>query len=123
MARIESGKRGWRLDEAPMSLIGFLLFFGLFVPAVLCGTATTVCFEIILHDLRRLPQGLGVKYPRMSWNYYKMIDMHKQHFPGSRVPVVLRFCTFLGMGLMAILGLVGLIVVFSKSVSHLTMAI
>jgi len=98
--------------------LGLLLFAALFVPAVLCGTATTVCYEIILHDLRCLPQGLGVKYPRLSWNYYKMIDMHKQYFPGSRVPVVLRFCTFLGLGLMATLGLVGFIVVFSKPVAH-----
>jgi len=101
-----------------VSLIGFLLFFGLFVPAVLCATATTVCYEMILNDLRRLPQGLGVKYPRASWNYYKMIDLHKQCFPGSRVPVVLRFLTFLVFGLMAILGLVALIVMLSKPVSH-----
>ena len=97
--------------------LGLYLFVALFVPAVLSMTGAQVCYEIILHHLRRLPQGLGVRYPRMSWNYYKMIDMHKQHFPGSRVPVVLRVCTSLGLGLMAILGLVGFIVVLSKPVS------
>jgi hypothetical protein len=95
--------------------LGLLVFLAFFVPAVGCGTAAHLCYEIILHDLRhRLPEGLGVKYPRLSWNYYKMIDLHKQYFPGSRVPVVLRFLTFLGLGLMASLGLMVFVVVLFK---------
>ena len=82
-------------------------------------TGANICYEIILRDLRsRLPQGLGVKYPRLSWNYYKMIDLHRQYYPGSRVPLALKFCTFLGLGFMAILGLVGFIVVFFKTSGH-----
>ncbi|HEY7403549.1 MAG TPA: hypothetical protein VIB39_08510 [Candidatus Angelobacter sp.] len=83
-------------------------------------TVAQLCYEIILHDLRhRLPEGLGVKYPRLSWNYYKMIHLHKQYYPGSRVPVVLKFFTFLGFAFMASLGLVGLIIAFSKPVGHI----
>ena len=98
-----------------MSSVGLVLFLTLFIPAVVCGTGAQLCYEIIISDLRhRLPQGLGVKYPRMSWNYYKLIELHRQHFPGSRVPVVLRFLTFLGMGCMASLGLIGLALVLFK---------
>jgi hypothetical protein len=94
---------------------GLLLFLAFFVPAVICGTGAQLCYEIIISDLRqRCPEGLGVKYPRMSWNYYKMIDLYKQCFPESRVPVVLRFLTFLGLGFMASLGLMGFVLVLFK---------
>ena len=96
--------------------LGLFLFLAFFVPVVVCGTGAHLCYEIIINDLRhRLPQGLGVKYPRLSWNYYKMIDLHRQYFPASRVPVALRFLTFLGLGLMASLALLmGFVLVLLK---------
>src|SRR5579864_3946035 len=98
-----------------MSSIGLFLFLALFAPGILSMTAAHLCYEIIINDLRRrLPQGLGVKYPRLSWNYYKMIDLHSQYFPASRVPVVLRVLKFLGLGFMASLALLGFVLVLSK---------
>ena len=81
--------------------------------------SSPACFEIILSDLRhRLPQGLGVKYPRLSWNYWKLIELHRQHYPGSRVPVVLKFLAFHSLGFMFALGMIVLVLVIFKPWIH-----
>jgi hypothetical protein len=77
--------------------------------ATLCGIGMAVCRGIMLGELQgHLSGDQAIEFPRLSWNFSRIVRMHKEFYPQSRVPIVcsvLKYTAFvcmLGIGIICI---------------------
>ncbi len=104
---------------ALMENYGWLLFLGLFIAGAGCAEGVSHYRELIINDLnRQLPQGIGIKYPHLSWNMSKLVESHREYFPESNIPKRIRLLTFISVGIMSVLGLTCLIIVLIRPLIH-----
>ena len=96
--------------------IGTLWVVGSVVISSVCGLGVALCREIMLDDLQnKMPTGLKISHPRLSWNYPEIVRLHNQYCPDSRVRAVSRFLLYLAVSVMVSLmvGLFGMVMLRS----------
>jgi hypothetical protein len=67
---------------------------------------------------RRLPEGQKIKYPRLSYKYSQIVNLHAEFYPESRIRAVSRFLFRMGAATIGSLMLISFVLVMFRHVRH-----
>jgi hypothetical protein len=95
--------------------IGTMITVVTLAVATLCGLGSGLCRQIILEEVRRKrAAGEEVGYPWSPFGFSKVIRMHEEYYPDSRIRAANRFLTYCALVCMASLALIGIIFAFTN---------
>lgn len=70
----------------------------LLIGAVLAAVGALICRLIMISEVQaRLPEQKKIPVPFASWNYFKILRLHRQMFPASRLARAHGFLLFLSL--------------------------
>ena len=98
-----------------MSLIApFLLVIPLVI-ATLCGIIVLFYREIMLAELEgQIDASERMRFPHLSFNYFKIMNLHRKYNPGSLAGRVSRIAIVIGMACVVFM----MITIFIAAMTH-----
>jgi len=71
------------------------MFVGPMIVGALCALGVFICREILIEELSaRLPQEEQVNLPRLNLQFFRLMQLHQQHFPRSQVRPIIKGLLF-----------------------------
>jgi TRAP-type C4-dicarboxylate transport system permease small subunit len=81
-----------------------------------CALGVALCREIMIDEVeRRMPADERLGHPRLSFNYSRIVRLHAEFYPESRVRALSRFLFGLGALIMGSLVLGSFVCVLFRS--------